>query len=97
MARLKEMFQWQTASGDKVAVGDVTVTPQSRALTVRWPRGGLVWNRPTAVVVERGEETERIPIVDVTLMAQLGLLGLSLVFSMIIMALSIRRKKEESK
>ena len=97
MARLKEMFQWQTASGDEVTVGDVTVTPQSRALTVRWPRGGLVWNRPVAVLVERDEETERIPIVDVTRMAQLGLLGLSLAFSMIIMALSIRRKKEESK
>jgi hypothetical protein len=96
VARLKEMFQWQTASGDKVTVGDVTVTPQSRALTVRWPRGGLVWNRPVAVLVERGEETERIPIVDVTRMAQLGLLGLSLVFSMIIMGLSIRRRRNRN-
>jgi hypothetical protein len=96
MARLKEMLQWQTASGDKVTVGDVTVTPQSRALTVRWPRGGLVWNRPTAVLVERGDETERIPVVDVTRMAQLGLLGLSLVFSMIIMALSIRRRRNRN-
>jgi hypothetical protein len=42
--------------------------------------------------VERGDETERIPVVDVTRMAQLGLLGLSLVFSMIIMALSILRR-----
>jgi hypothetical protein len=96
MAQLKEMLQWQTASGDKVTVGDVTVTPQSRALTVRWPRGGLVWNRPVAVLVERGEETERIPVVDVTRMAQLGLLGLGLAFSMIIMALSIGRGRNRN-
>jgi len=48
-------------------------------------------------LVKRGKQTERIPIVDVTRMAQLGLLGLSLVFSIIIFVLSIRRKKEGSK
>lgn len=96
MARLKEMLQWQTISGDKVTVGDVTVTPQSRALTIRWPYGGFVWNRPVAVLVKRGEQTERIPIVDVTRMAQLGLLGLSLVFSMIICVLSIRRRRDRN-
>lgn len=78
MKRPKDTFKWQTTSGDKVTVGDVTVTPQSQALTIRWPNGGLVWNRPGAILVERGEQTERIPIVDVTRIAQLGLLGLSL-------------------
>ena len=96
MGRLTEMLQWQAVSGDKITVGDATVTPQWQALTVRWPRGGLVWNRPVAVLVERGEETERIPVVDVTRMAQLGLLGLSLAFSMIIMALSIRRRRNRN-
>jgi len=96
MARFKEMFRSQMLSGDKITVGDVTVTPQSQALTVRWPRGGLVWNRPVAVLVERGEETERIPIVDVTRMAQLGLLGLGLAFSTIIMVLSIRRRRNRN-
>jgi hypothetical protein len=96
MAWLKEMLQWQTVSGDRVTVGDVTVTPQSQALTVRWPRGGLVWNRPVAILVERGEEMERIPVVDVTRMAQLGLLGLSLVFPMIIIALSIRKRRNRN-
>jgi hypothetical protein len=96
MTRLKEMFQSQMLSGDKVTVGDVTVTPQSRALTIRWPRGGLVWNRPVAVLVERDEQTERIPIVDVTRMAQLGLLGLSLVFSMVIFVRSIRQRRDRN-
>ncbi len=96
MERFKEMFRWQTISGDKVTVGDVTVTPQSQALTIRWPNGGLVWNRPAAVLVERGEQTERIPIVDVTRIAQLGLLGLSLVFTMMAIVLSIRRRRERN-
>lgn len=80
MTKFKEMFQWQTISGDEATIGDHTVVPQSQALTVRWPYGGFVWNRPVAVLVEGGEGTERIPIVDVTRMAQLGLLGLGLVF-----------------
>ena len=96
MARFKEMFRSQMLSGDKVTVGDVTVTPQSRALIIRWPHGGLVWNRPVGVLVERGEQTERIPIVDVTRVAQLGLLGLSLMFSMVILVLSIRRRRDRN-
>lgn len=94
MKRPKDIFKWQTISGDKVTVGDVTVTPQSQALTIRWPNGGLVWNRPAAVLVERGEQTERIPIVDVTRIAQLGLLGLSLVFTTMAIVLSVRRRRE---
>jgi hypothetical protein len=96
MARLKEMLRWKTISGDKVTVRDVTITPQSRALTVRWPHGGLVWNRPVGILVEGGGQTQHIPIVDVTRMAQLGLLGLSLVFSMVILVLSIRRRRDRN-
>jgi hypothetical protein len=83
MTQLKDKFKWQTVSGDTVTVDDVAVTPQSQALSVRWPRGGWVWNRPVAVLVERGEKSERIPIVDVTRAAQLGLYGLGLVFAIV--------------
>jgi hypothetical protein len=93
MTKLEEIIQWQTISGDSTTVGDVTVTPQSQALTIRWPYGGWVWNRPAAVLVERGEQTERIPVVDVTRMAQLGLLGLSLVFSVVIFLLSAQKRR----
>ncbi len=96
MARFKEILRWQTISGDKVTSGDVSVTPQSQALIIRWPHGGLVWNRPVAILVERGEQTERIPIVDVTRMVQLGLLGLSLVFSIFILLLSARQRRDRN-
>ena len=96
MAGLKEMLKWQRLSGDKVSVGDVTVTPQSQALTVRWPNGGFVWNRPVSVLVQRGEESERIPIVDVTRMAQLGLLGLGIVFSVVALMVSVRGRRVQN-
>ena len=96
MGRLKELLQWQTISGDKVTIGDVTVTPQSQAFTIRWSKGSFVWNRPAAVLVEGGERTERIPIVDVTFIAQLGLLGLSLVFTVMTILLSVRRRREQN-
>jgi len=93
MTRFNEMFQLQTASGNPVTVGDVTLTPQSQALIVRWPAGGFVWNRPAAILVERGGQTERIPIVDVTRIVQLGLLGFSWVFSIVVFIKLTRRKE----
>ena len=95
MAGLKDIVHWQTISGDRVKIGDVALSPQSKALTIRWPNGGLVWNRPVAVLVERDTGTERIPIVDVTRMAQLTLLGLSIVFSIIALVLSARQRRRD--
>ena len=93
MTRLREMVSWQTTWGDEVMVGDVTATPQSKALVIHAPFGGLVWNRPVAVLVERGERTERIPIVDVTRIVQLGLLALSVVFTVVIFMLSAKKRR----
>lgn len=76
--RLTEILSWQTTSGEKVSIGDIALTPQSRALIIRRPRGGWVWNRPGGIVVEREGQTERIPIVDTTRRVQFALLGLSL-------------------
>jgi hypothetical protein len=66
------------ASAEPVTVGEVTVTPRSRALVVRLPRGGFVWNRPTAVMVERAGQVRRVQVVDATRILQLCLLGLGL-------------------
>jgi len=71
------VFGASRSSGDPVTVGDITVTPQSRALVVRLPKGGFIWNRPTAVLVEQHGPARRIPIIDVTRILQAGLLGLA--------------------
>ena len=103
MALRKDMFRfqwvhWETRTGDPVVINDdalgrVTLTPQSQALTIRWPYGGWVWNRPLAILVERGAQTERTPIVDVTRVAQLGLFAFSLIFSLFII-ITINTRKE---
>jgi len=94
MSKFKDVVRWQTISGEQVTIGDVTLTPQSQALTLHWPNGGFVWNRPVAVLVERGGQTERVPVVDVTRIAQLTLLGLGLIFSMVTVILSIRKRRD---
>jgi hypothetical protein len=76
---------------EPVTVGDVTVTPRARALVVRLPRGGFVWNRPSAVLVERAGEVRRIRVWDVTRILQLGLLGLGLATTLAVPSRSSRR------
>ncbi|HEX6553814.1 MAG TPA: hypothetical protein VF026_13695 [Ktedonobacteraceae bacterium] len=91
--RLKDVFQVQTVSGQPVTVNDVTVTPQSQALIVRLPIGGFVWNRPTAILVKRDEATKRFPIVDITRILQLSLLGFSVALSIVSLVKFSQRKE----
>lgn len=79
------------ASAEPVTVGGITVTPRSKALIVRLPKGGLVWNRPTAVLVERDGQARRIPIVDATRILQVGLLGLAVLAGSVSL-LGVRRR-----
>jgi hypothetical protein len=98
MGTIKEVIQWQTVAGSPTTIGETTVTPESSAVVVRfpgrWPTA-FVWNRPVAVVVQRGDTSERIPIVDVTRMAQLGLLLGTLAAGLIVTIFCIRRKEQD--
>jgi hypothetical protein len=96
MSKLSDVVQWQMVSGEEVTAGDITLTPQSKSLTIRWPNGGFVWNRPVAVFVERGGQTERIPVVDVTRIAQLTFLGLAFILSIATLMLSIRQRRSRN-
>jgi hypothetical protein len=91
--QLKDVFQRQQISGTTVIVNDFTITPQSQALIVRLPRGIFVWNRPTSVLVERNGEVQRFPIVDVTRILQLGLIGAGAMVT-IARLLAFKRRKE---
>jgi len=86
--------EWRAVAGTPVTAGGVTVTPWSRALTVRLPFGGFVWNRPTAVVVERAGRIERIPVRDVTRDARLGLIGLALLLAFLWIPRAFPRKEK---
>jgi hypothetical protein len=88
------MFQRRTLSGEPVVVGGMTVTPQSQAVALRWPGGGWVWNRPVAVLVEQDGVTRRIPIVDVTRLAQLAFLGVGLGVWILALARFVRERRQ---
>ena len=56
-----------------IAVSGARITPQARVLALHTPFGGLVWNRPSAVLVERDGEITRTRIVDLTRLVQTAL------------------------
>jgi len=67
------LIERKTTTGQTIVVGNVWATPEARVVSVRLPFGAFVWNRPSAVVVERGGRVERLPIVDVSRIAQVAL------------------------
>ena len=83
-------IRWQMQEGESVKAGGLTLTPQSRALSIGWRDGGWVWNRPVGVLVQDGDSARRLPITDVTRLAQIGLWGLSFAFLIASAALSLR-------
>jgi hypothetical protein len=92
--QLKDCFQMQLSSGTPVTVGEVTVVPQSRAVTIRFPYGGFVWNRPVTVLVEKNGQTKRLPVIDSTRLFQLGLFGLSFVLFIMVSLIKASQRKE---
>ncbi len=94
MPNLRDFIKVETQTGEPLISGDVTVTPQSQALIVRWPRGGFVWNRPIGVIVDRAGQIQRFPIVDVTRYATWTFAGLTLLFSVIITLVAARRRSK---
>lgn len=91
--KLREMVEWQQHAGDRLSLGNVSLTPLSQALVIRTPIGGYVWNRPVAVLVERDGQEERLPILNVILMARLAMLGLVLTFAGLGLINSVLRRR----
>lgn len=66
-------FSIRRQFGAPQIAGFYTVTGESMVVQVRWPGGGLVWNTPLALHVQRRGHTEIHRIVDSTRLMQLGL------------------------
>jgi hypothetical protein len=94
MPQLSDFIRLENTSAEPIVVGDTRITPQAQAFSLRFPFGGIVWNRPTAVLVERDDVTQRIPIVDVTRVAQIVFLILVVKFSVIIIWLAAQRARQ---
>ncbi len=93
MPSLRDFIRLETQTGEPYTIGDTTITPQSQALIVRWPHGGLVWNRPIGMIVDRAGQIERLPIIDVTRYATWTFVGLTALFSVIISLTVAQRRR----
>ena len=84
MANLTDFIEWKTVQGTAVSTPHHTLIPESQALIIKFPYGGFVWQRPTAVLVQQGEQTQRHPITDVTRLATWGVLAASLLLPLLL-------------
>ena len=80
MVNREKGWRYETTAGEAILVGDVALTPHCRALTLRWPGGGWIWNRPVSISVEEHGMVRHLPIVDVTRLAQWTMMGLAMLF-----------------
>lgn len=74
MPSLRDAVHLETTAGEPVSWQGATIRPQSQALSLRLPEvGGFVWSRPVAVLVERGGQTQRLPIFNMNRWLNVGL------------------------
>jgi hypothetical protein len=87
------LLRIETLTSQPVKVKDTQLRVRSQVLQLRFPfiSGGLIWNRPVAVLVHAAEGQDQIlPVPDVTRAATLALFVLSLVSTFLF--ISFRRK-----
>jgi hypothetical protein len=91
------LFTIETQAGEPIIVEKTKIIPIAQVLRFQPPgyRGGLIWNRPAAVRVEKVDgSVELIPIHDITRLIQIILAGMVagvLIFS--VFNRMIRRKE----
>jgi len=77
MEEVSKYFSWEPVIGKPQVIGDRVIRLQSQAISLNTPFGGFLWNRPTAVLVEKDGITDEVPIVDATRYAliSIGVMG----------------------
>ncbi|MCA9901564.1 MAG: hypothetical protein KC433_25460 [Anaerolineales bacterium] len=84
MTKLTDFVEWKTVQGTAVSTPTHTLIPESQALIINFPYGGFVWQRPTAVLVQNGNQTERHPIVDITRLATWSIIGTGIILPLLL-------------
>jgi hypothetical protein len=91
------MLRVETLTSPPITIQDARVHVRSQVIQLRFPaiHGGVIWNRPVAVVVRlvNGQE-ETVPIPDVTRAVMLTLAGLCLTGMLV--RIFIRRNQTRS-
>ena len=82
----KKILIQETSAGEPVQVNNLTVYPVARSYRINMPgaRGGVVWNRPLAVIVEDNQGTRQVlTVIDRTRRLQIAILGAGLVITLL--------------
>jgi hypothetical protein len=76
----------KTHTGEPIAASQVRLFPVSQAVTLQVSgRGGVVWNRPVSVGVQKkDEEVHFIPVYDYTRLVQVSILAAGIIGSFLI-------------
>jgi hypothetical protein len=85
------IWSWRELPGEPHYLHGLHITPISRALTLRWPGGGLLWQWPLAVEVREGKRTYRRRIPNVTRRTTIALLLLASV--LLLGSATLRRQR----
>jgi hypothetical protein len=86
----------ETRTSQPVRVKDTQLRIRAQVVQVRLPivSGGLIWNRPVAVLVQSPNGNQILPVPDVTRIAVLALVGLS--FASTFLLILLRRKTAQT-
>ena len=91
------LLRVETLTGQSIRVKNTEIRVRSQVIHFRLPvaNGGMIWNRPVAVLVRTSDGQEQIlPIPDLTRIAVLTLVGLC--FGCMFLLILFRNKKIES-
>jgi len=76
-----KLIHVETRAGLPVDVGDTQIVPFARLIHLDIPGilGGLTWNRPSSILIKKGNGGEKVlNVPDVTRQAQIAVLGFGL-------------------
>ena len=65
-AAKEPMLQVHTSRGEPITTRYGQIVPLTRVVKVRWPGGGLNWNRPAAIELQQGQTQQKLPIKNAT-------------------------------
>lgn len=65
-AAREPILQVNTSRGEPITTRYGQVVPLTRVVKLRWPGGGLNWNRPAAIELQQGQSQQKLPIKNAT-------------------------------
>jgi hypothetical protein len=86
----------ETRGGEPISAAGYQITPFAQWVRIQIPGlyGGLIWNRPVSVLAVSPDGQEQvIPVRDATRLAQVGLLGGSVLAAMFFWLFFGKRRK----